>query len=74
RAEELERIEAEEKLRVSKSLQLGKDAYAIGEYGASVSLLEAATVETEANAAMLGEAQTWLALAYQVGPDSWHCL
>mmetsp|Transcript_4386 Transcript_4386/g.11931 ORF Transcript_4386/g.11931 Transcript_4386/m.11931 type:complete len:314 (-) Transcript_4386:984-1925(-) len=65
RAEELERIEAEEKLRVSKSLQLGKDAYAIGEYGASVSLLEAATVETEANAAMLGEAQTWLALAYQ---------
>lgn len=47
-------------------LELGKEAYACGEYVAAAKLLEVAVEKVGASSQMGGEGQLWLALAYQV--------
>lgn len=66
RASEIKREEAEAKERLSRNLNLGKRAYEVGEYMASVKLLEQAVQDVGPDTTLGGDAQLWLALAYQV--------
>ncbi|GIL46714.1 hypothetical protein Vafri_3632 [Volvox africanus] len=65
RASELKAEEEALKERLARNLELGKRAYACGEYPASVRLLEQAVTDVGADTVLGGEAQLWLGLAYQ---------
>jgi hypothetical protein len=65
--EELKAEDEQVRLKLSRSLVLGKEAYSCGEYPAAVELLEQAVDELGTTSQLGGEAQLWLALAYQVG-------
>lgn len=65
RAEEIRVEEEALKARLSRNLNLGKEAYECGEYVASVRLLEQAVEDAGPDTNLGGEAQLWLALSYQ---------
>ncbi|KAL6748275.1 hypothetical protein V8C86DRAFT_1176484 [Haematococcus lacustris] len=61
-------------MQLSKHLALGKEAYSCGEYAAAVRLLEVATEELGQQTVLGGEAQLWLALAYQACGRETECV
>jgi len=62
---QLGKEDEEARRKLSENFALGKEAYSCGEYGASVVLLERAVEELGEQTVLGGEAQLWLALAYQ---------
>ncbi len=66
RADELQKEDEARRAKLAPTLDLGKEAYACGEYAAAVKLLEKAVEEVGPDSQLGGEAQLWLALAYQV--------